>query len=134
MYVLSGVDEALLSKTTLKKLDFLPHDWPRKPVQQVIENTGKVQRVNNKKGTYTREMLLEDYKEVFKNTVEKPMKADPVKIHLMEGSVPYKTTVAKPIPFAYRDQIKSQLDEMEADGVIEKVSGPSGLVSSDCCG
>ena len=50
-----------------------------------------------------------------------PMNSPPMKITLKEGSVPHALHVARTIPFAYREQVKSELDDMVDKNVIEKV-------------
>ena len=46
-------------------------------------------------------------------------------ILLKPDAVPSCVSGPRVIPYAYRDQVKSQLDEMVATGIIESVSKPS---------
>ena len=46
-------------------------------------------------------------------------------IVLEPDAKPHRVYTARPIPYAYRDQVKEQLDTMVADGIIEPVSEPS---------
>ena len=47
----------------------------------------------------------------------------PITIALMDDAVPHRVNGARPIPLAYQDSIKMQLDGMVGDGIIEPVSG-----------
>ena len=53
------------------------------------------------------------------------MSGDPMVIHLEEGAVPFSITTARQIPFAAREDIKKQLEEMEESGIITLVEGPT---------
>ena len=46
-------------------------------------------------------------------------------IVLKPDAKPSRVTGARAIPFAFRDQIKSQLDDMVSEGIIETVEEPS---------
>ena len=48
---------------------------------------------------------------------------EPYKISLKEDAVPHALTTPRRIPLALRGQVKTELDKMEAQGVISKVSG-----------
>ena len=50
---------------------------------------------------------------------------EPYEISLMEDAVPFALSTPRRIPLALRGQIKTELDKMEAQGVISKVSGPT---------
>ena len=70
--------------------------------------------------------LLETFKTVFDIGSElKPMKGKPMRILLKENSVPFAITAARKIPFAWKFQIKKQLEEMVEKGIIEEVLEPT---------
>ena len=46
-------------------------------------------------------------------------------IELREDATPTAVTAARPIPYAWREDIKAQLDELQARGVIEPVDYPT---------
>lgn len=57
--------------------------------------------------------------------VGKPIFGEPVKIVLKEGAQPYSVNVARRIPIPLMDEVKTELDRMEAAGVIEKINTPT---------
>ena len=71
-----------------------------------------------------RRAIMEEFKDVFDDSQLRPMKGPPMKIKIKPNAKPYKVNGARPIPYAYRDRIKEQLDAMVRDGIIEEVSEP----------
>ena len=119
LYVIQGVQQPLLSKQSLKALGYLPKDWPNGIDSHMsVNNTSLSPEV-------LREQLLREYQDVFDMSNLKTMFTEPVHIVLKEGAVPFCLNSARPVPFAYRDQVKSQLDDMVAQQIIEPVSEPS---------
>ena len=57
----------------------------------------------------------------------KPMKGEPMTIHMQKDVVikPLHICTPRKTPYAYQTAAKAKLDEDEANGVIEKVEGPS---------
>ena len=53
------------------------------------------------------------------------MKGDPVKITLRPDATPYCLPTARRIPFALMPKVKAELDRLERDGVIMKVTEPT---------
>lgn len=70
--------------------------------------------------------FLEQYGDVFTGLGCLPGK---YKIKLRENSVPVVHAPRK-LPFSIKDQVKNKLSEMECQGIISKVEGPSDWVSS----
>ena len=66
--------------------------------------------------------MLAEFSDVFDNEQLKTMCTQPVKIQLKADAVPFRVSAARPVPFAYREQIKKQLDTMEAQNVIQPVT------------
>ncbi|XP_012942708.1 uncharacterized protein K02A2.6-like [Aplysia californica] len=62
---------------------------------------------------------------VFGYVGPKPIRCEPVKIILKEDAQPYSVNVARRIPIPLMDEVKAELDRMEAAGVIEKISAPT---------
>ena len=127
LFVIQGVQEPLLSKSSLKGLGFLPEQWPADCcfVKNIIgcskvSTTPTPEQVEQEK-----QKLLSEFADVFTSSMVNTMATEPVDIVLKENTVPFAVYTSRPIPFAYRDQVKSQLDEMETQGVIEKVTEPS---------
>ena len=56
---------------------------------------------------------MNEFEDVFAdNHTLKPMKGDPMKIHLQNDYEPYRISAARQVPFAYREKVKDKLDEM----------------------
>ncbi|XP_012941040.1 uncharacterized protein K02A2.6-like [Aplysia californica] len=62
---------------------------------------------------------------VFGDVRPKPIRCEPVKIILKEDAQPYSVNVARRIPIPLMNEVKAELDRMEAAGVIEKISAPT---------
>ena len=118
IHVYEGLTDALLSRPTLLALGFLPPDWP-KQVARVGANP-TVDKINEIKAE-----LLAKFKDVFDDTTLKPMNGAPMDIVLEDDATPHRVHTARSIPFAYRDQVKVQLDGMVSNGIIEPVTEPS---------
>ena len=117
LFVVEGVQEPLLSKRSLTGLGFLPENWP---VQ--IAN---IARIADSDTASVETQLLEEFADVFDNSTLKTMSTTPVDIRLEEGAKPFCVYTARQIPFAFRDQVKQQLEDMESQSIIEKVTEPS---------
>ena len=124
----------LLSLDVSKKLGYVPHDFPaiippsinqveKNKKWTIAENASK-QELQKMKAT-----LLDHYSDVF-STEEQllPMTGEPMKIHLTENAVPFAITTARQIPFAARDDVKAQLDDMCKKTIITPVSKPTKYV------
>ncbi|XP_064083050.1 uncharacterized protein LOC135199066 [Macrobrachium nipponense] len=58
-------------------------------------------------------------KEELKTAPLKPMAGPPMRIHLKDGAVPFAIHTPRQIPFAFKDQVKEELDSMVAQGIIK---------------
>ena len=56
--------------------------------------------------------LMAEFNDVFVAMVLQPMNSTPMTINLCKGAVPYQFWRAWPIPLAWRNQVKSELDSM----------------------
>ena len=118
LHVYEGLDEALLSCSSLRALGFLPADWPKNMLAlTATPSPDKIEKVQSE--------LLREYSDVFQDTMLKPMKGPKMDIELEPTARPSCVHAARTIPFAYRAQVKTQLDEMIREGVIEPVSEAS---------
>ena len=117
IHVYRDLDEALLSRSSLCALNLLPASWPSASVRSLSMDSATPQQLQ--------QQLLEEFADVFDNSQLHPMDGPPVDIQLQPGAEPSCVRNARTIPFAYRDQVKSQLDGMLDDGIIEPVTEPS---------
>jgi hypothetical protein len=53
------------------------------------------------------------------------LNTEPVKLELKENAKPYCVTTARRIPFPLQSKVKEELDKLERDGVIKKVTQPT---------
>ena len=53
------------------------------------------------------------------------VKCEPVKITLKEGAEPYCLTTARRIPFPLLEKVETELNRLETEGIIEKVTKPT---------
>jgi len=53
------------------------------------------------------------------------MRTEPVKIHLKEGAVPYAVHTARRVPLPLLPKVKAELQRMEEQGVVERVTQPT---------
>ena len=120
VHVYDGLTDALLSQTSLAALGYLLEGWPqhiRRTTSDRDPPPAEVERV--------RAELLGEFSDVFNEDGElPPMNGAPMDILLTPDAKPHCVNGTRPIPFAYRAQIKDQLDDMLAYGIIEEVVEP----------
>lgn len=71
------------------------------------------------------ESLKEAFSSVFEDGTLRKMAGPPMRIQLKEDAKPVATTAARAIPYAWRDDIKNQLDDLARQGIIVPVSEPT---------
>ena len=126
----------LLAWYVCRDLGIIPSDYP-KPIC-AITHTNDI-RVPSKNVTghtsverrsQVRKELLVEFKNVFDTSDQlKEMAGEARKIHLEEHAEPFAITTTRPIPFAWRDEVKSNLDQMTRQGIIK----PLGDVPTRWC-
>ena len=133
LYVFRQLKTPLLSKDTCMKLRFLEDGWPhsRLRAQSVANNSIPRKQASEVADTSVdtaptaaeeiRRTLLEEFPEVFCDTLLKPMSGEPMRIELINGASPCRLYRARSIPFRWRDAVQNQLFDMVGKGVIEKV-------------
>jgi len=72
-----------------------------------------------------RDSLLEEFADVFNSEELHPMSGDPMEIQLHPDAKPFCLTTARTLPYAFRDKVKTQLDDMVAKGIIQPVTEPT---------
>lgn len=129
----------LLAWYTAKELGILPQHYPEPVTQSHSETFPKnVSPVTTslpkceQQQKALRQRLLEEYHDVF--TAEgddelKPMVGPPMVIHVKEDAKPFAVRAARPVPYAWRDDVRKQLDSMVQQGII----APLGDEPSEWC-
>ncbi|XP_065182282.1 uncharacterized protein LOC135812991 [Sycon ciliatum] len=134
IHVYRGLREPLLSRQSLYALGLLPDGWPKQvarvctsstpPPTAPVVTTGLVNTPDPSKLAQIRADLLREFADVFDDTTLKPMCGKPMDIILEDDAKPHRVYTARPIAHAYREQVKTQLDNMVEEGIIETVSEP----------
>lgn len=117
VYVVKGTATSLMSRATAEALDILE-----------IKAAGS--SVCNVQTNQYIQSLLEEHKDLF-NGVGK-LKDFQVKLHVSPDIMP----VAQPhrrVPYSLRDKIEKKIKELEDEGIIEEVTGPTPWVSPIVC-
>ena len=79
-----------------------------------------------------RQELVKEYRDVFTTddaSSLQPMADDSMVIHVTEDATPFAVRTARQVPFAWRDEVKTQLDQMVQQGTI----APLGAEPTDWC-
>ena len=98
----------------------------------VTKSPGKDATENDTSGGQTRKRydLLEEFKDVFDtNDQLKTMSGEPMQIHLNENVETFAISTTRSIPFAWRDEVKANLDQMTRQGIVK----PLGDVPTRWC-
>ena len=70
--------------------------------------------------SHARKELLEEFNDVFNTSDElKTMTGEPMKIHLKENVETFAISTTRSIPFAWRDEVKENLDRMTRQGIVK---------------
>ena len=120
LHVYEDLKGAILSRNGLKKLEFLPKDWPQQAINQIYKQDQMQPNVEADKAA-----LMAEFSDVFSDDSPQPMRGPAMEIKLKDVVKPFCVGGARAIPYAYREQVKTQLDKMVADGIIEPVTEPS---------
>ena len=122
IHIYHGLEDPLLSRQSLCALGLLPPNWPK----QISRVSGTVpQTPSRSELEEIRSELLTEFADVFDDTTLKPMSGPPMDITLEDDAKPHRVYTSRPIAHAYREQVKTQLDSMVADGIIQPVSEPT---------
>ena len=142
IYVFKESQGLLLAWYTAQKLGILPDHYPQptehfqaqNPSKRSVSPVCSVKDANqHQQRKQLRSSLLKEFPDVFTSDDStaslKPMTGSPMVIHLTEDATPYAVRAARPVPYAWRDNVRSQLDEMVRQGII----APLGDEPSDWC-
>ena len=134
-YVLKNLEKPILSRQTLKTLKLIPKKFPFVEVNSLEEKSERKdgEKVQQKhfcqpKEENEFEMLRKKYPTVFDGKI-KIMKGKPARIELLPGSTPVSTGAFRSVPEPHMDALKVELDELLAQGIIEKVEGATEWLS-----
>ncbi|CAG7723899.1 unnamed protein product, partial [Allacma fusca] len=105
VYVVRGLDRALLSRSNCKELQLLTRLFQ-------ASCSVSLTKVNPEL----------EFPGIFDGLGELPKE---YRIKLKPDAKPYAVHIPRRVPIALMDKLKAQLDQMESDGIIEKVDEPS---------
>ena len=115
----------------LSQLNWIHHSATKVCSQVHVLQASSVQPVVSNDDETSVSSLLQEYKDVFDETVLPVMSGEPFKINLKPDATPCAQLKARKIPIPYLDQLKKQLNEMEQLGVISACLRAKSLVSPD---
>ncbi len=142
VHICPAARQLLLSYEACRELGYIPDNFP-----EVIDKSAEVRVTTSQRlvlprprsrewklsETATKEEIQEiksklvaKYPDVFFSGGElPPMQGEPMVIELTEDAVPFKVTTARQLPFAAREDIKKQLDDMVVQKVIAAETKPT---------
>ena len=127
LHIYPGVTGALISWKAAKELGILPTHYPQ-PEQRQGTSTSqpRLQTTSSQTTTHSRvaEELLHEFSTVFDGEVT-VMEGETFNISLMEGTKSFCAKAPRTIPFAYRDELKKELDQLLQQGIITPVTEPT---------
>ena len=127
-YVFDKCETPLLSKRHLIKLGLLPEGWPN-----VVDTIAHVSAQRELKPSilspsktpplfWNPSEIYSEYPKVFSEDGKfRQMKGPPLTISLVDGAIPFKLYKPYTVPLHYEKQLRAKLDEMIANGVLERV-------------
>ena len=126
----------LLSWYHAKDLRILPECFPdqihrvSKQIESKLQSENPPACTEKHPSIKVRQEHARKLKEAFKSVFEvekqlQPMQGKPMRILLTENATPFALTSPRTIPFAWKDQIKHQLDDMVEKNIIKEVTGPT---------
>ncbi|ROT72286.1 Transposon Ty3-G Gag-Pol polyprotein [Penaeus vannamei] len=129
VHVHEDIQTPLLSYSHCVDLAIVSTDFP-KPILSVTHVNRCAQQMPASamsSPTTARTYFLQHFSDVLvsktdlQTTPLKKMSGPPMRIHLQPGATPFAIHTPRPIPFAYRDQVKEELDSLVQQGIISPV-------------
>lgn len=118
LHIYPGVTGALISWKAAKGLGILPTHYPQPEQGQHAKTPQpKLQTASlegNNHSSITEE-LIQEFSPVFDGEVT-AMTGETFAIALMEGAKPFCVKAPRTVPFAYRDKLKNELDQLQQQG------------------
>ena len=126
LQVHNGVSMPLLSYGHCQELAIISPDFP-KPIQEIkhVNRCNELPLPSNASPEDAKQFFLREFKDVLVSKEDltsaplKPMAGPPMRIHLKDDAVPFSISTPRQIPFAFRNQVKAELDSMTAQGIIK---------------
>ncbi|QQP54221.1 Uncharacterized protein FKW44_006983 [Caligus rogercresseyi] len=140
VHVTPDVSDFLLAKHTMEDLGMIPKSFPE-PFACALERLSKpvhshkvhfVEDPTPEEVLKAKEDLLKSNPTVFNIKTLKAMRGKPMHIHMIdveEDKKPKPCLVARPIPFAFREAARKELDAMMEKGIIKPVNEPTEFIS-----
>ncbi|PAA65850.1 hypothetical protein BOX15_Mlig025290g1 [Macrostomum lignano] len=112
IYVLDRLTVPVLSWRACVDLGIIPRNFPRQQINSIATRTA------------TAEDLISEFPAVFDGIV-RPMKGEAFSIKLREDAQPFSIKTPRRIPFPLYERLKAELDSLEAQEIICKVTAPT---------
>ena len=125
IHIYKGLTDALLSRSSPVALRLLLQDWPSNCKGQIFQTRALPVNPTPDDIAKIRLDLLREFSNIFDSTQLKPMTGPPMDIRLHPDATPLCALLAQPIPYAVREQVKVQLEDVVANEIIEPVTEPS---------
>lgn len=120
--VCKNQSELLLSWKACQNLNIISEDFPAQIKQLEIDRTSDQNMEGIIETKDMKTVLLEEFHDVFSSENHlKTMEGSPMKIHLTSDAQPFAIHNARPIPFAWKDEVKETLDDMVEKGILRQL-------------
>ena len=131
----------ILKWTTCQALRILSHEFPLPhtcssshvmSTGTTIAGSAQAKRVSTSSGKARAaspqsvlRSLMDEYSDVFGSMVTNKMKGDEFRIQLTPDAAPFSVRACRRVPVPILGKLKKELDQMEAQGIIRKITEPT---------